>query len=558
MTVEIRNPVKLPTDLNPAEEKFARCWATGKSCVIGDGKLPEKAIQSGEGVNVVRGEVIRFFAYGGNEENSVSVPMVHLLGGWIAGNLTLKDVKIPYALTFGNCHFDASVAMEHTECVALSLNGSRLAQGLSVDHLTAKGDVNLSENFFSEGGVRLMSASIGGNLNCSGGKFHTSNGDALFAYRLKAQGGVYLCRGFSAEGGVSLNGNIGGDLDCVGGKFYNPGEYALNAEGSNISGGLFWRDITCTGDVNLAYAKADTLMDGPDSWKSCKVNLDGFIYDQFFDPVGAQFRIDWLDKRPDGILFSPQPYERVAKILFGMGRASDARKILLEKERKSTMHGQWEWWHRPLRWLWDICAGYGYNLLRTTFWSLAFIAIGTGIFGYADFHHRIVPAQVVVQADSDYGYAVKSYGTQPTNVVPEFFPGYAEFTPLAYSLDVFIPFFILQQESAWFPDSGDTDDVWKPSIMLVIAILALVLFAGLAEWIERRCESLRERAFAFAGMLGMIFTICCGFSNWLFYDWWWLTVWYWLEIGAGWVLTSLFLLSITGLLRPRQLSDAKD
>ena len=208
-----------------------------------------------------------------------------------------------------------------------------------------------------------------------------------------------------------------------------------------------------------------------------------------------------------------------------------------------------------------LCAGYGYTLWRTTLLSILFIAIGAGIFWYADRCHRIVPAQVVVQADLDYGHAVNSHGAQPTDVVPEFFPGYAEFTPLAYSLDVFIPFFILQQESAWFPASGSPDNVWKPSIMLALAFVALVVFAFLGEWIQRRCEKWCGRASVYVGRLGaLVVIVAIGFCfrKWLFSDWWWLTVWYWIEIGAGWVLTSLFLLSVTGLLRPRQSSGERD
>ena len=626
MTAEVRNPAKLPTELYPAEDKFVRDLAEGKPCTIGDGKLPKKAMESGVGANVVRSEVIRFFAFGGNKKLD---SVIRLRGAWIAGGLNFTHASIPYTLMFSNCHFNDFVTMEHTECTALSMKGSRLAQGLLLDNLTTKGDVNLSEGFFAEGGVRLMSASIGRNLNCVGGKFHNLGESryALIAYRLKTQGGVYLHGGFSAEGGVLLlnanigedldcmdgnfhnpgesalvaddlttkgnvnlgnnfsaegevqllNVNIGGDLDCAGGNFHNPGESALVADGlttkgnvnfrngfsvegavklskmsisgyldctngkfhnpdgdalniekGNISGSLFWRETTCTGDVNLAYAKADMLVDDPDSWKSCKVNLDGFIYGQFANPAGAQFRTDWLSKRPDKIPFAPQPYEQAAKALFGIGRASDARKILLEKERESTMHGQW--WHRPLRWLWDICAGYGYDLWRTTFWSVIFILIGTGVFWYANHHCRIVPAQVIVQADSYYEHVVKSHGVRPTDVVPKLFPGYVEFTPLAYSLDVFIPFFILQQESTWFPASGGPDNVWKPSIMLLFAFFALVIFAFLGELIQRQCEKWCAKwlgrvyplACVCGGVLGalvIIVVICFFLSNWLFSDW---------------------------------------
>ena len=222
MTGEMHNPVKFLSllPLLPAEKKFARCLAEGKSCIIGDGELPEKDIESGEGANVVRSEVIRFFAYGGNEKNPVSGPIIHLHGAWISGDLVLAHARIPYALIFSNCHFVASMAMINTECAALYLSGSRFAEGLQSSGLTTKGTVYLGGGFSAEGEVQLLHANIGGNLNCEGGKFHNSGGKALFADGLTTQGTVSLSEGFSAEGAVRLLGaNIGGDLSCEGGSF---------------------------------------------------------------------------------------------------------------------------------------------------------------------------------------------------------------------------------------------------------------------------------------------------------------------------------------------------
>ena len=103
--MEIRNPVKLPTDLYPAEEHFTRCLAEGEFCRIGDGELPKEGIESGEGANVVRGKVIRFFAFGGNEENPVLGPGICLQGAWISGIFDLTHTNIPYALLFTNSDY---------------------------------------------------------------------------------------------------------------------------------------------------------------------------------------------------------------------------------------------------------------------------------------------------------------------------------------------------------------------------------------------------------------------------------------------------------------------
>ena len=663
---KMHNPVNFLSllPLFPAEKEFVRCLAAGKSCEVGNGKLPQNGIKSGEGANVVRGEVIRFFAYGGDKEHFVRGTIIKLQGAWICGkdSMDLKYVRVPYALQFIDCHFTVGVEMRYARCAALHLCGSRFKQKLHANWLTTKGAVRLSDGFSAEDGVQLLGANIGGDFSCTKGEFRKSGEGkyALDVAGMTTKGSVLLNKGFFAKGEVRLLGaSIAGKLDCAGGCFNNMDEqgrkYALNAEQVKTGGHVYLnkhklsggdrpfsargrvrfanadvgRNFNCKGgqfyqpgkksaiaaaglrtrgavflsdrfsvdgnvDLNVAQiggnfvckickksdpvasiidlsaTKAAAVDDDPESWKPFKFILDGFTYDTFYgdSPTGSRSRLKWLKRRPTKRLlknvgmvdfpFSPLPYEQAAKVLFGMGRASDAREILLKKERLQTKDGKMPWLQRVGRRLWDVFAGYGYRLSYTAVWMAVFVAIGMVVFDAADARRRIVPAQVIVQANSDYGHGVESHGARPTDVVPEIFPGYTEFTPLAYSLDVFIPFFILQQESAWLPDSGDTNNVWKPSIMLALAILVLAILAFSAEWIERRCEGPRGRACAYAGMLGVIFAICCYFSNWLFCDWWWLTVWYWLEIGAGWILTSLFLLSVTGLLRPRQSSGERD
>ena len=648
MTGEIRNPVKLPTDLNLVEKKIAHCFAEGKYCMVGNGELPEKEIQSGEGANVVRGEVIRFFAYGGNEENPFSGSIIYLRGAWISGDLDLMHASISYALMFSNCHFEDFVRMQYAECAALSLGGSHLAQGLLADGLTTRGCVDLREGFSAEGEVRLLGANIGGNLDCAngkfhnpgkyalsadklrtkgevnlrdgfsaegevrllgvniggdlicaggkfrnadgcafsadglttkgsvylngdffaegevrllgvniggdltcsggkfrnadgcafyadkltttgdvnlgegfsaegavqlpganiggvlscvGGEFHNPDGSALFADSLVTKGDVYLSRGFSAKGGVWLSSaSIGGNLFCTGGKFHNPKGLALNIEGGNISGGFLWRETICEGDVSLAYARADVLADDSDSWASCKGILDGFTYNRFFNYEDTVFRLHWLDNRPNGEEFSPLPYEQAAKVLFGMGHARDAREILLEKERLQTKEGEMHWLRKAGRRLWDVFAGYGYRLRYTAIWMAAFVAIGAAIFGAADWHSNIVPTHPVVALSDDYKMEIASNGMRPTQAVPSEYPA---FNPLVFSLDVFTPSAVFHQEDSWGPRSGGGD--------------------------------------------------------WLDFDiLWLLTLWYWLEVAMGWILTSMLLLSVTGLLRPRQSSGERD
>ena len=576
MTQAILNPVDLWSllPLLPAEVKFASCLAAGKPYEVGNGDLPRIPIIHGNSANVVRPEVIRFFAYGGDaDKHPVRGPAIQLQGAWICGKqpLDLTHANIPYALLFGNCHFADSVRMEHAGCAALNLVGSHLAKGLEADGLTTKGSVFLCEGFSAEGEVRLLGANIGGNLECGGGEFHNPDGRALVADGLTAKGSVFLRKGFFAEGEVRMVGaNIAGQLSCTGGKFVNQSSEtskpAFVAERIEIRGALGWKNVRGNGVVNLGDAKAGVLADDLDSWEPFKFVLDGFTYGQFAGPTDAKSRVKWLGNRPSQLPsgkplpFSPLPYEQAAKVLFRMGHARDAREILLEKEREVTKREKW--WRRPLRWLWDEFAGYGYRLRRTVGWSLATVVVGCGVFSHASDIGGIVPHQPAILASGEYQQA-RQGGFAEMESVREKFSEYPEFNPLVFSADVFIPLFALHQEPFWYPVAGSENILaWlaasQHALALAIggALLALWLFTALEEELRSRPRLAKRWKRLPRQVCSLVLRAVVVLS---FYA---LGLesprhWYWLEIGAGWILTSLFLLSVTGFLRPRQSSGEK-
>ena len=328
--------------------------------------------------------------------------------------------------------------------------------------------------------------------------------------------------------------NIGGNFSCEGGKCHNPGGKALNVDGGNINGGLFWRKTTCKGDVNLGSAKAEVLVDDSDSWKSCNVILDGFTYNRFSNPMDAQSRIDWLAKRPDGMGFSPLPYEQVGKVLFGMGHTRDAREILLKKERLQTVDERTPPFRKFWRELWDVFAGYGYLWRYTAAWMLGFVVLGGIFFGVAAHRDQIVPNQPAIMASAKYQAILLLKEHTPMEAARAAFPAeYPEFTPLAFSLDVFIPLFALHQEPFWAPASNKDDDWWKSSILLVFFLAELVVFAwlawGLQHWIRREQGGVLGptgvgfgMAF-FISLLGFNFVAGVTFVSWILklgYGWW--------------------------------------
>jgi sRNA-binding regulator protein Hfq len=138
--------------------------------------------------------------------------------------------------------------------------------------------------------VNLVSATIGGNLECDNGKFIDPNGYALNASGIDVKSGVYLRNGFNAEGEVSLvSATIGGDLDCEGGQFINPNDpngYALNANRANIMSSVYLSEgFKAEGEVNLTSAKIGGNLEcdngkfiDPNALNAYSINIGGNIF----------------------------------------------------------------------------------------------------------------------------------------------------------------------------------------------------------------------------------------------------------------------------------------
>ena len=666
------NPVTLPPreSWTPAEERFVQCMAQGEPCIISE-SIPMK--KDGENAKVVRAEVIKFFAWGGDNTNSIRGNSISLMGAWVPNQLDLTNVPISYSVAFLNCHFNADVLMQYAECRSLSMDNSYLSADFFGDGMRIFNTMSMCGVAAPKGEVRLLTAKIGGELNCSNSAFNNEDGPALSADKIQVDGNVTM-ENVSAKGGVrfpsaNINGsmsfdgstleNVGGiaffadririagnlhlrnhfraigkvqlstadigltfscsngtfinkdgcailvddakigsiasfrdnflaegevrllrahvcgDMYCTAGAFINEHGKALNADGIRIDGSLhlhkgfvangkvqlvyanigglllcddgyfnngialegtrigkslFWRNVNGRGHVNLAFATAGIFDYGQISQKKFRFTLDGFSYERFIVTQDASSRINWLNNRARERPFSPQPFQQAAKVLFAMGYDNDARKILLQKERWLTKQGklsnwrkikrkiwdtatvlvregrlveQGELWHKIGRRLWDVFAGYGYLLRKTLAWSAGVIMAGWLVFFTANTLCHIVPHQPAVVALMNHpDFQAKKECEdikRPTDAVACMVQEYPRFNSFFYSLDVFIPFFALHQEQYWYPQPKDDN------------YIARFLLA----------------------------------------------VWYWMEIIFGWLLTSLLVLSITGLLRPRHSSSGE-
>lgn len=587
----IINPHTLPDNLTTAEEKFVKCVSEGNPCVFSR-QRPELR----ENTKAIRAEVIRFFVYGGSEEKLIRGNMIRLQGALILGKLDLESAHIPYALSFIKCHFQKEVSLRHSECRFVSFQGSRLAAGLKGEAMKingafvmrdclAEGEVRLisadigvvfdcsggafqnkegvalyadgariggnilMRNINTEGAVLLVGARVGGNLECDGATMKNEKGFALNVDGISTEGSVFLRHRFTAEGGVKILGaKIGRGLDCTGGKFdkgdvnanmINVGDNVflaqsyfakqvllnsakigahlqcidsamlggLSAESARIGGALLWHRVSGSGEVVLSYAYADVFADFDKVQENFNYILDAFSYNRLA-VCDAQPRIRCLESKPSNYPFTPLPFEQAARVVMAMGHRGDARDILFAMEKNitkfpDTSNPGWFWtraWRRVGRPIWrrilEKATGYNYLLGRMLGTAAAIVVFGALVFGMANHHGYIVPHQPVVLNNPAYQAMVsEDDARRPTEVVERLYPDYPRFTAILFSVDVFIPLFALHQEPYWYPQAKQGDDNW---------------------W---------RKLFMF---------------------------WYWVQIILGWILTSIFVLTATGILQQRQ------
>jgi len=391
-------------------------------------------------------------------------------------------------------------------------------KSLNADGLKVGGYVFLRDGFKSEGEVCLLGAEIEGNLECSSGQFINPEGQSLSADRLKVKRSVFLRAKFKSEGEVRLLGaEIGGILDCSSGQFINLKGCSITAELLKVEGdAYFTKGFESQGNVNLNGAVIDgffiwidlkspsktrldlrsgrigTLWDDKQSWPDKgKIPLDGFVYNAIYEhaPLDPESRIEWLRRQPEG-RFYPQPYEQLAEVYNKSGRSEDAKKVLIAKnedpERIKKLTRWQKAWHHIMR----LSIGYGHRPSRAFKWVVGIILFGWVLFWWGNNANLITPTKNDAYVESKvHGFDIKVLSDD-----------YPKLSPLMYSVDMFVPLVNLHQAEYWMPNANKG--------RTVIPLSWCKLTTGGA-----------------------------------------LRIWMWIQIIAGWMLSTLLVISLSGLIK---------
>ncbi len=454
--------------LTEAEERFFKAVGTG---AFVDFSSPDQAendpakADTWPASRALGGDRISWLAADAEASRFVTRRGIGLKGVRVEGRIDLQASNIVFGLYLDHCSIAAGVNMLGAEIHALNLSGSHTGR-ITADGIKVEAGVFLRGGFRSAGRVRLIGAEIGANLDCSGGTFLPTDGEALVADSMKVGGSVLLNQGFHSEGEVRLLGaEIQGNLSCDKGRFINPGRVAPSADRVHIHGNIFlsdgffglgrvaltsaiidgffvWRGIERPKDssLDLRSAHIGTLWFGKESWPPPgKLLLHGLTFVTLDDQnaLSPETWIEWLRLQP-AKPFRPQPYEQLAAVLRTSGQDNEAKEVLYKKEIDRAQRGDLSWAQVPWYRIFGPLIGYGYKPWRAFWLSIAVVLLGAVLFGLGEKYDLMVPAKID-------GYITASDGKRTVS------EDYPQLAPFMYSLDTFTPLISLDQAEFWLP-----------------------------------------------------------------------------------------------------------
>ena len=248
---------RFDNNLTPAEEEMFRAAARGDTadCTFGEDDTDLANADNWGDKRVIHADRLVWLCTNAQASARVTHRGIQVIGARVVGEVELEAAQVPFLLHFERCRFPQQITIRRADIPALYLPGTHTGPILA-DGLKVRGPMFLRNGFKAEGEVRLLGATIGGNLDCEKGEFINPDGYALSTDRVKVAGSVYLRNGFKADGEVRLlNATIGGNLECDNGQFTNPNGMALSADGTKVEGSVFLGDgFKAEGEVRLLGA----------------------------------------------------------------------------------------------------------------------------------------------------------------------------------------------------------------------------------------------------------------------------------------------------------------
>lgn len=378
---------------------------------------------------------------------------INLRGAQIIGELKLDDATVVRALRLTDCIFVEPLSLMRAHLKALALNRSELKKGLFAGKLELDSNLLMWETEVM-GETRLSLARIRGNAEFHGAKL--------------------INPGFTADAGSDAK---------------TEDMFALDAKRLTVDGTIFLRELghdekiswgrkdkNHTGDVALVikgtadfrgasvgYLEFSREGRGQKPWpEECKVLLDGFEYEALLPTPTADWCIRWIENRPHN-RYNPQPYEQAIKVYRKSGYLKEAREIGIAKEDAYGTQSELSRIHKAWLCFVKSTIAYGYKPWRALAWIFFAVMFAWMFFNSAYHNGYMRPAKErVFVHDCFNGQAAPNQCSawierelkwrQDPLRLPNDYPAFNAFM---YSLDTFFPFVDFHQEAYWLPFAGD-------------------------------------------------------------------------------------------------------
>jgi hypothetical protein len=293
------------------------------------------------------------------------------------------------------------VAARIGDSVILSAAVLRNASGpaLLADSVQVERSILLNDGFDASSTgpsptLQLCGARIGETVHAQGAVLRNRSGAAFSAEDIDVGADVLLKRGFVAEGSggggavLLLSARIGGLLDCQGARLYNGSASALDAENIQVGKDLFLRNgFEAVGGgprcatIDLASAHVGGVfafdparfehLDDP-QWR---LGADGFSY-RGVPQIGAGH--DWLRLlRTATPWYAAQPYQQLACAHREAGHDNRARRVLMEQRRDQLHRSPGGTAEQAWGRITGLTRGYGYQPWRAL--VLLLVAVSAAI-----------------------------------------------------------------------------------------------------------------------------------------------------------------------------------
>jgi hypothetical protein len=379
---------------------------------------------------------------------------------------------------------------------SLCLRGARLRAPEGRSLITAEGaridgEVELQDLEADGGDLAFRAAVIGSAVNASGARLRNPDAHTLSLVQASVKGSVRLTYGFESIGKVVLNrAVVDGRFLCTEGTFrcpaptgFNRRGHAIEAISASINGGmdLGWQSVTPS--IDLTNTKTSFLADDPARWPG-RFLVSGFSYERLEQPQGLPprrtwdhaARCTWLSHQA---AYDAGPYEQAARVFRQHGYSEGAKAILIaqRKHARSAIAGPGSLPRRALDTAYGLTVGYGYRPARVLWLIAALLILVTVTL-------QVPGARAAMRATTSAGTVYTTAGPAPGTA-----PDPAEgprtdacgdgqvrcFNPFLYAIDTVIPLVSLDQRSTWYPDSATHDGIIMQWWLNVAAILGWLL-----------------------------------------------------------------------------------